>query len=99
MCRVPIDGAGAILQFPGEASMQALELKGLGLAQVEVREQTPQGDAAVADPGVLDAAPPAHEARHETARNAIAEQEIDVLLLGQPANQGFCVHLSVISLQ
>src|ERR1700722_7895089 len=96
---VHIDGAGAGLQLPREAVVQALEARGFRLAQIQVGKQAPQRDAAVADPWMFDAAPPAHEAGHKTARNAVAEQEIDVFLLGQPLNQGSGIHRSVIRLQ
>ena len=69
------------------------------LAQVQIGEQPPQGDAAAAHPGMFDAAPPAHEARQQPPRNAVGEQKIDVLLLNQPRDQGSRGHLSVIRLQ
>jgi len=93
-----VDRAGAVFEFPRKAVVQALEVRGFCLAQVQIGEQAPQGDAAAADPGMFNAAPPAHETRHQTPRDAIAEQEVDALLLGQPADQGLGVHRSVIRL-
>src|ERR1700674_4123658 len=94
-----VDRASAVFQFPREALLQAFEVGGFCLAQVQVGEQAPHGDAGTANPGIFNAAPPAHETRHQTPRDAIAEQEVDVLLLCQPADQGLSVHLSVIGLQ
>src|SRR5258708_1697712 len=49
---------------------------------------------------MLDPAPPAYQARDQPpGEDAIAEEEVDVLLLSQPANQGFSVHITVIRLQ
>ena len=53
----------------------------LRLAQVEIGEQPPHADRQVAHQRLLDLAEPAHESRQQAARNAVGEQEIDVLLL------------------
>ncbi len=48
MPRGRVDRAHTRLQFPREAVVHTFELGGLGLAQVEVREQAPQCNAALA---------------------------------------------------
>jgi hypothetical protein len=97
--RVGIYAARTLLEFAREAFVQAVEALLLGIAQVQVREQTPQRDANPAEKPILDAAEPAHETRQQAAWNTVSEQEIDVFLLHQPRYHGFRSHRNVIGLQ
>jgi hypothetical protein len=80
--------ASALLQFADEALVHAAEARGLGLAEIEPGEQPPQPDGRVADERLLDLAEPADEQRREPARNAVGQQEIEVLLREQPQHLG-----------
>ena len=96
---VGIDWTHAVPQFAGKALVHALEARFLRFAQVEIGEQPPQGYTNAADQRLLDAAQPPHELRQQPAWNAVGEQKVDVLLLNNAGDQGFCSHLSVIRLQ
>ena len=96
---IGLDRSRAILQPPREAVVQTPEPGLSRLAQIEVGEQPPQGDAGGAQPGLLDAADPPHELRRPAARNAVGEQEIEVFLLREAADHGAHGHLSVTLLQ
>ena len=54
--------------------------------QVEIGEQAPDADRQIAHQRLLDLAEPAHELRGQPARNAVGEQEVDVLLLQRCAD-------------
>ena len=94
-----IDRPRAVLELAGEAVAQALEAVELCIAQVEIREQPPQRDAGGAQPRIFDAAQPAHEPGEPATRDAVGQQEIEFLLLGNSDDQRTCGHLSVIRLQ
>ena len=53
---IAIDRTRALLQPPGEAVVQALEVLLLGLAEVEIAEQAPQSDTGRTQPRLLDPA-------------------------------------------
>ena len=65
----------------------------LRVGQVEVGEQLPQRDREVAHRRDLDLAEPAHEPRQRVARDAVGEQEVDVLTQNCPkgGDAGFTV--------
>jgi hypothetical protein len=60
--------------------MQAVKLRVLGVAQVQVTEQAPNRHGRLDHPRVSDLAPPAHESGQGDARDAVGEQEIQVFL-------------------
>ena len=66
-----------------------------GLAKVEIGKQSPNRDRQIADHGLFDLAEPSHEPGQRRARDAVGEQEIKVLLLGQGGDQGADCHESV----
>ncbi len=78
---IGIDRPRAGLQLADEAVVQAGEVRFLRLVQAQVGEQPPDRDRKVAHQRLLDPAEPAHEAGQQLARNAVGEQEIEVLLL------------------
>src|SRR5579864_234534 len=54
-----------------------------GFAEIEIAEQPPQADREVAHQGLLDLAEPADELGRQPPRNAVGEEEIDILLRQQ----------------
>ena len=70
-----------------EAVAQALEVRLLGLAQIEIAEQAPDPDREVAHERLLDPAEPPHEAGGQTPRNAVGEEEVQILLLRELGQQ------------
>ncbi len=93
--RIGIERPQAGAQLPGETVVQAGEAGFPGLAEIEVRKQPPAGDRQVADPGMFDLAEPAHEVGQRRARDAVGQQEVDVLLLGQGGDKAAHCHDSV----
>ena len=94
--RVGVDGPRAVLELAREAIAQALEARLLRLAEIEIREQAPHPDARGADQRVLDAAQPAHEQGEAAPRDAVGQQEVQPLLLGDPVHPRARSHLNVI---
>ena len=90
--RVGIGRAQARLELAGEAVVQALEFGLFGLGQIEIGKQPPAGDRGVADHRILDLAEPAHEPGQRRPRNAVGQQEVEVLLLGQGGDQALDCH-------
>ena len=78
---VVVDRTRAVLELADEAIVQACEFGLFRLAEIEVREQPPDRDRDIADQRLLDAAEPADELSRQPPRNAVGEQEINVLLL------------------
>src|SRR5262245_27133334 len=78
--RVRVHRARAVAQLADEAFVQAAKARGLRFVQIEVGEYAPGADREIAYQGLLDAAEPAHETRGEMARDAVGDEEIDVLL-------------------
>jgi hypothetical protein len=70
---IMVDRPRAVPELAGEAVVHASKLRGLGLAQVEIAEETPDPDRQVADERLLDPAEPAHEAGQEAARNPVGQ--------------------------
>ena len=72
-----------------------------GLAQIQVGKQPPQGDAGRADPGLLDAAQPAHEPRRASRRGMrLVSRKLMSSCCSRPARSGTCAGSShVIRLQ
>ena len=66
-------------------SCMLLKLRLLRLAQVEIGEQAPDADRQVAHQRLLDLAEPAHEPGQQPARDAVGQQEVEVLLLEHSA--------------
>jgi len=97
--RIRIDWPRPVLEFSGKAIVHALEARLFRFAQIEIGEQPPQRDTGAANQGLLDPAQPPHELGQEPAWNAVGEQEVDVLLLHDPGDQGSCSHLNVIRLK
>ena len=87
-CGIRIDGRAPSLSSRVKQSCMLLNLRLLGLAEVEVREQPPQPDRRVADQRLLDLAEPAHELRQQAPRDAVGQQEVDVLLLKDLGDRG-----------
>ena len=92
-----IDRARTILQFAREAIVHAAELRSLGLPQVEARKLPPNPDRKVADDRLFNAAEPADELSREAARNAVGQEEIDILLFDQAHQLGTDRHGTVNS--
>ena len=79
--RVGVDLACARLQLTGEAGMKAVEGLLLRIPEIEIGEQPPDRDRCPRQPGMLDPAEPAKEARRQPAGNAVRQQKVDVLVL------------------
>jgi len=77
---VGVERACPVDQRAGEAVVQAAETGVPRVAEVEVGEELPHRDRHVAHQRLLDAAEPAEEARRRDARDAIREQEVQVLV-------------------
>jgi hypothetical protein len=86
--RVRVQRPRAGLERAREAGLQAVEVLCLGLRQVEVGEQPPDGDRQPGQPRAADAADAAHQARQCLTRHAVGEQEVQVLLQQQAAVPG-----------
>ena len=86
--RAAIDRARTLLEFAGEAIVHAAEMGLFRLPQIEVGKQPPHPDREVAHQRLFDAAEPADEPRSESARDAVGQEEIDVLLLEQAQQLG-----------
>jgi hypothetical protein len=93
--RIVLDRPGTVLELAGKAVVHALEAPFARLAEVKVGEQPPGRDRQLAHERLLDLAEPAHEPRHQTARNSVGEQEVDVLLLAHFGNCGPDCHETV----
>src|SRR5450631_1159585 len=96
---VSVDWSRAVCQFAGEAVAQAIELLKLRIAQVKIRELTPQRDTGSAQPPIFNAAQPPREQREPTPRNPVGQQEIHVLLLDDSVDQRAPSHPNVIQLK
>ena len=92
-----VDRARTILQFAREAIVHAAELRPLRLPQVEAGKLPPNPDRKVADDRLFDAAEPADELSREAARNAVGQEEIDILLFDQAHQLGTDRHGTVNS--
>src|SRR5690348_10990763 len=78
---VHVDRPRAVFQLAREAVVHALELALLRLAQVEVAEDSPEREQDRANDHVLALAQPADEDRGVATRDAIRQQEVELLLL------------------
>src|SRR5262249_4281227 len=96
---IPVDRPRAVLELPDEAVVHAAKLRVLGLAQVEVGEKTPDADGQVAHQRLLDAAEPPHEPGRQAPRNAVGQQEVEVLLLQDVEDGGADRHAAVKSME
>ena len=95
--RPAVDRARAVLELADEAIVHAAEARFLRLPQVEIGKEPPRADRQIAHQRLLDAAEPADELRDQPARNAVGEQEIDVLLLQDAQKLGADRHGAVNS--
>jgi hypothetical protein len=86
--RVGVDRPRPVLEPADEAVVQAAEARLPRVAQVQVGEQAPDAHRQVADERLLDPAEPADEARGQPPGDAVGEQEVDVLLHGDPRDRG-----------
>src|SRR5262249_46069781 len=77
---IRIDRPGAVLEFPDEAVVKAQELRLLGFAQIDVREQTPDPYREVTYERIFDLSEPSEEARDERARYTVRQQKVEILL-------------------
>ena len=93
--RVAVHHPGARLQFADEAVMHAVELGLAGFAQVQVAEQLPDPQRQIAHQWLADLAEPTHEAGEGDARNAIGQQEVQVLLLQDAVTPELQIHEDV----
>jgi hypothetical protein len=92
---IGIGRAQAGPQFARKTIVQAFEFGLFGFRQIEIGKQPPARDRGIADKGVLDLAEPAHEARHRRPRDAVGQQEIQILLLRETGDQAPDCHQSV----
>ena len=92
---IGIGRAQAGTEFARKTIVQALEFGLLGLRQIEIGKQPPARDRGIAHKRVLDLAEPAHEARQRRPRDAVGQQEIQVLLLCEAGDQAPYCHQSV----
>ncbi len=79
--------------------MQTPEVSPLGLAQVELGEQAPDRQTAVAYEGLLELAEPPQEQRQPAPGDAVGEQKIEVLVLHESRDYRAQLHDAVIQLQ
>src|SRR5579875_381934 len=79
---VRIDGPGSFLEFANEAIMHAAKLGLFRFAEIKVAEHAPYADGEAAHQRLLDLAEPPHELSRQTPRNAVGQQEVQVLLMG-----------------
>src|SRR5262249_1412187 len=93
-----IDWARSVLELADEAIVHAAKVLFLGLAQIQVAEETPEPHRQVAQQRLLDPAEPAHELRDQAARNSVGQQEVEVLLRQQAQNLGSQRHRAVTSI-
>src|SRR6185312_14162951 len=85
----------ARLELARKTVVQAFEFGFPGLRQVEIAEHPPAGDRGVPYKRILDLAEPAHEPGQRRARDAVGQQEVEVLLLRQRGDQAPRCHDSV----
>jgi hypothetical protein len=78
--------------------VHAAKVRLLRFAQVEVGKESPQPDRDVTDPGLLDLAEAAHDAREQPTGDAVGEQEVEILLLQQTQHLRAERHRAVTSL-
>ena len=95
-----IEGSGSAGRRPGLSSrvkQSCRLLNSVFLASDRSRSENIRQQAieSVADQRVLDLAEPAHEARQRRPRDAVGQQEVEVLLLGQGGDQAPDCHDSV----
>jgi hypothetical protein len=90
-----LDRAGAVPEFANEAIAKAFEPRLLGFAEIEVREYPPDGNGKIANQRLFDPTEPAHELRRQAARNAVGQQEVEVLLLENFQDLGLDRHVFV----
>ena len=86
--RIWVDGPRSDLQLADEAVVQAAKLGRRGVAQIDVGELAPQTERQITHPWILDPGEPPHELGEQAPRDAIGEQEVQVLLLEEAAQQG-----------
>ena len=67
-------------QFPGEAIVQAGEVRFFGLAQVQIRKKTPDRNRRVPHEGIFQPAEPAHEACCSPAGQTVGQQKVQVFV-------------------
>jgi hypothetical protein len=77
--------------------VQALEARLARFGKIEIGEQPPAGDRQIADHGLLDLAEPSHEPGERRSRDAVGQQKIQVLLLGEDRDEISNCHESVSS--
>jgi hypothetical protein len=75
--------------------VQASEFGFFRFRQIEFGKHPPARDRSIAHQWILDLAEPAHEPRQGRSRNAVGQQEVQVLLLRQGGDQAPDCHDSV----
>src|SRR5262249_28024164 len=90
---VVVERPASLLELADEAVAQARELRLLCLAQIDIAEEAPNGDRAIADDGVFELAEPTHETRGKAPGNAVRQREVEGLLLEQSRNEQADCHL------
>lgn len=87
-----VNRTDAGFEFPDKTSVQGVKVCFTGFAQVQVAEKFPDGYGQFRDPWVANLAPPAHQPGQGDARDAVGEQEIQVLLLQKLLKLLFQIH-------
>jgi glycosyltransferase involved in cell wall biosynthesis len=86
------DGPRAIAQRAHEAVVQAAEARLPGVRQVYVGEKTKERERRIAYDWLFDRAQAAHQAREQFARDAVGQQEIEIVLLQGGEERGSQCH-------
>jgi len=97
--RIGIDRTGPRLQFADEAVVHAGEGAFTCLGEVERAEPAPDRNREIPDEGLFDLAEPAHEEGERPARDAVGQQEVQVILLQEAGEGGAHGHVGVIRLR
>jgi hypothetical protein len=66
-----------------------------GVAEVDLREKSPDRDREIAHKRLLDMGEPSHQPGCKTPRNAVGQEEVHILLLRQSVDDGAHCHGSV----
>jgi glycosyltransferase involved in cell wall biosynthesis len=75
-----------------EAVVQAAKLRARGIAQIRCGEPAIQPERRVAHQRLFDRTDPAHRVRQQPARDAVGQQEVEILLLEETEERGAECH-------
>jgi len=75
-----VHGTSALAELPDEAIMEAREGGLAGLGEIQVGEEFPHGDGGTGQEWAAYLAEPSHGPGEENPRNAVGEEEIEILL-------------------